>query len=94
MMSCVQNRDLICLQCTCFILFTECFVLVYWPDEDSTSVVRQSAILTPSIADQAVGVACTVKTGRSKCTGRIAGMGMQHVMYTCMYTYVHVFTCT
>ena len=56
-------------------LFTEMYVLVYWPDEECTSIVRQTAVIVPPMAKQAVGCVCTVKIGRTKCDGRIAGIG-------------------
>ena len=66
-----------------FISFAEKFVLVYWPDEESTSVVHQTAILAPPIANQTIGCVCTVKVGGTKCDGRIAGIG-KLIVHVCV----------
>ena len=65
-------------------LFTESYVLVYWADEESTSVVRQTSVIAPPPAKQAVGSVCTVKVGGMKCDGRITGIGkfMVHLYIT------------
>ena len=65
--------------------YTEKFVLVYWPDEDSTTIVRQSAVLKPQASEQARGVSCSVRHGRQVYDGRIAGIGKllqtQHTLH-------------
>ena len=59
----------------CTPLFAEMYVLVYWPDEDLTSIVRQTAVIAPPMAKQAVCCVCIVKVGQTKRHGRIAGIG-------------------
>ena len=54
---------------------TETFMLIYWPEEDGTSVVKQSAVLKPQPLEHGCGVFCTVKFGKQICDGRIAGIG-------------------
>lgn len=58
---------------------------MYWPDEDSTTIVRQSAVLKPQASKQACGVSCSVRHGRQVYDGRIAGIGKllqtQHTLY-------------
>ena len=43
---------------------------MYWPEQDSTTVVKQSSILEPTLVQLTVGCDCTVKLR----TGRIEGI--------------------
>ena len=70
--------------CSCP-LCTENYVLVYWLDEESTSVVWQTSLVAPPPAKQVAGSVCTVKVGGMKCDGRIAGIGkfLEPYVYKC-----------
>ena len=53
----------------------EHFALIFWPEEDSTSIVRCGLVLEPPMAQLTVGTSCKVRVGRAVCSGRIAGIG-------------------
>ena len=53
--------------------FTEGFVLVYWPEEESTSVLSCQQI--KSCATLTVGASCIVKIGKKEYDSCIAGIG-------------------
>ena len=50
-------------------------MLVYWPDEDQTSVVDVAKVVEPELEDASVGVNCSIKTGKQVYAGKIIGIG-------------------
>ena len=50
----------------------ESYCLILWPEEDSVSVVSESAVL----GSLTVGNNCQVKMGHNKYNGRILAVGM------------------
>ena len=58
-------------------------MLIYWPEEESTTILQPSAILEPPLSQLTIGTKCTVKFGRQQYCGQLAGIG---VLYnTCKY---------
>lgn len=55
--------------------FTERSILVYWTDEDLTSIVDEVKLVEPGLEDARVGVDCSVKAGREIYRGKIIGIG-------------------
>ena len=51
------------------------FLLVYWPEEESTTILQPSAILEPTMSQLQVGTMCVVKFGRKEYCGQLAGIG-------------------
>ena len=75
--------------------YVEHFALVFWPEEDSTTVVKLSAIQQPSLSQMHAGAECTVKFGGQKFNGAIAGIGKcytctVHFISTCIMTYQYL----
>ena len=58
----------------CLLLFQECYVLIFWKDEDTVSVVKESDIIG---AVPGIGEVCEVKGYRNKTySGQVAAIGM------------------
>ena len=53
----------------------ECFVLIFWPDEHSTTVIKSASVIKPPLSELTVGGNCVVRFGRQECSGQIAGIG-------------------
>ena len=63
------------LECVFYPTITETYVLVhYWPDEECTYIVHQTAVIASPMVKQADGCVCTVKIEGTKCDGCIAGI--------------------
>ena len=69
-------------------LFSECFVLVFWPEEDAVTTVAEGNIVN---TDLRVRKACQVKLGKKKYTGQIASTGKYS--HICDYMYNLSFSC-
>ena len=50
-------------------------MLVYWPDEDQTSIVDAAKVVEPELEDANVGVNCSINTGKQVYTAKITGIG-------------------
>ena len=55
--------------------YIERFVLVYWPEEHSTTVIKDSAVIKPPLSELTVGEVCVIKFGKQNCNGQLAGIG-------------------
>ena len=51
------------------------YLLIYWPEEESTTILHPSAILEPPLSQLTVGTNCVVKFGRQQYLGQLAGIG-------------------
>ena len=54
-------------------------MLVEWPEECATSIVRRQCLVEPSVP--CVGCTCTVKAGKKLFTGCILGIGKLALSY-------------
>ena len=57
------------------------WVLVYWPEEDSVSIVKDSSIVPP-VSELGKGDECEVKIGKKRFAGKFVDKGECHSVYT------------
>ena len=61
------------------------YVLVFWPEESSISVVSEEDIVSPQLHKIESGVDCRVKVGRNVWPGKVAAVGKTNCStYTCI----------
>lgn len=65
------------LLCWKFSSPTEQFILVYWMDEESVSVVDEESVE----GVKAVGEMCSVKLGKTSYSGKTAAVGKSRIRY-------------
>ena len=76
-LACLYQRSL-------FILSREDHVLVYWPEEDCTTVLYIGSVVDPS--PPVLGLPCTVRIGSGRSYhGVMAGIGMLRTMINTQY---------
>ena len=56
-----------------FFALAEQFVLIYWPKEESVSVIKREDVLTP--ANPSVGSVCELKVSNRTYQGKLAAVG-------------------
>ena len=59
-----------------FYLYHEArWVLVYWPGEDATCIIKEEAVVHPSAAELKKGIECKVKIKKTTYVGKIVEIG-------------------
>ena len=54
------------------------YVLVFWPEESSISVVSEKEIVSPELHKIESGVDCRVKIGKNVWPGKVAAIGKSY----------------